>query len=172
MLTWLACRESGCNFRCPVGPSELWTHTTVAHFRGPTVDERTPVVATPRRLTAAWADLISGLELVRHVDHTGRVWAVVLDEFGFTRVDGIWRAGYIAKPGTAGEYGRWPGQWRPSRHGSFRPAPNSYPTDTVVEVLDRWEQATTPGDSDPTPAHGIPRPIMPAPARFLTLVGV
>lgn len=134
----LACTEPGCRYRTDLsGAVAMRKHTMTDHHRPATRDDLTPTDPYPFPAARAWSDVdMIEFATTRVVDPAGRVWARLGRNYGFTRLDGVWV------------------------YAPFRPVVRPMVRITApaaLAALDRWEIATTPCDSDPTPAHGIPR---------------
>lgn len=144
----LVCREDGCDWWRPVGAVEALTvHTMTKHLRRPTLNERTPFDVHYAARAAYIPPAVDQDELrgaLRAVvDPDGRLWGLILDQFGVTRIDGVWCKAYRCDP----------------LHGE---PVNS----TFAAILDRWELAVIPADGDPTPSAPL-RPL----SQLLTLAG-
>ena len=148
---WLGCAD--CTFTCEVDPVKMRKHTMVDHWRGPTAAELVPHIPPPRPTPASAQEQLEVHMIVagrRVVDSEGRVWCCVFGEhYGLTRIDGVW---WFARRASARSKALGVGWWpmKPMREIS-----NS----STLAALDRWELANTPTDTDPTPVHGIPRPM-------------
>lgn len=156
----LVCREHGCWVEDRFGGFGPWwgqlgdaealmAHTMTTHFRRPTVNERTPfdlhAAARAAFLPPAVVQDECRGSLRPLVDPDGRLWGMMLTEFGVTRIDGVWCMAYRCDPVRA----------------TGRPV-NS----TFAAILDRWELAVIPADGDPTPSAPL-RPL----SQLLTLAG-